>query len=91
MKIQYFAYLRDCTRKKEEEYSDDAPTLRVLISDLCRHYGPGFQKWVMTPEGELSEIAIVLINGNDVRHTGWLETPLSSNDLVSIFPPVAGG
>lgn len=33
------------------------------------------------------EVAILLINGRD----GQLDTPLSADDVVSIFPPVGGG
>lgn len=33
------------------------------------------------------EVAILLINGRD----GQLDTPLSVDDVVSIFPPVGGG
>ena len=91
MKIQYFAHLRDVTRMTEENYTSSAPTLRDLLGDLCRRYGPNFRKWVLTPDGDLSSLAIVLVNGSDVRHTGRLDTPLSPTDLVCIFPPVAGG
>lgn len=34
-----------------------------------------------------AEVAILLINGRD----GQLDTPLSNEDVVSIFPPVGGG
>ncbi len=91
MKIQYFAHLRDITRVSEESYSSSAPTLRVLLNDLCKRYGPAFRNWLITPDGELKNIAIVLVNGNDVRHTGMLDTPLSPNDSICIFPPIAGG
>jgi len=91
MKIQYFVYLRDCTHLAEEQYTAPAPTLRFLLNDLCRRYGQGFSKWLLTEEGELSDIAIILVNGNDVRHSGRLETKLSPDDTVCIFPPVAGG
>lgn len=91
MKIQYFAFLREVTRVREEQYDAHAPTLRVLLDDLSRRYGPGFQKWVLTPEGDLCEIAIILVNGHDVRHDGRLDSPLSPEDTVCIFPPVAGG
>lgn len=33
------------------------------------------------------EVAILLINGRD----GKLDTPLTPEDVVSIFPPVGGG
>ncbi len=91
MKIQYFAYLRDCTHISEEQYTKLAPTLRVLLTDLCARYGPEFRRWLLMPDGELSDIAILLVNGNDVRHTGRLDTPLSPKDTICIFPPVAGG
>jgi MoaD family protein len=91
MKIKYFAHLRDCTRTSEESYTGSAQTLRALLNDLCQQYGAAFRKWVFTPEGELSGIAIVLVNGKDVRDHDWLETTLSPVDDICIFPPVAGG
>ena len=91
MKIHYFAHLRDCTGVSEAAYTAPAPTLRILLNDLCKHYGPLFRKWVLTPEGELSDIAIILVNGRDVRHSGRLETSLLPDDEIFIFPPVAGG
>lgn len=91
MRIQYFAYLRDCTHKTEDIFTDDVPTIGVLMTKLCQQYGNGFRKWILTPEGELSDIAIVLVNGNDIRHSGRLETSLSPDDHICIFPPVAGG
>jgi len=91
MKIHYFAHLRESTGVSDATYTAAAPTLRVLLNDLCRQYGASFRKWMLTPEGELSEIAIVLVNGQDVRHSGRLETPLSPDDEIFIFPPVAGG
>lgn len=33
------------------------------------------------------DVAILLINGRD----GKMDTPLSTSDMVSIFPPVGGG
>ncbi len=91
MKLHYFAHLRDCTGVSDANYTAPAPTLRVLLNDLCRQYGTPFRKWLLTPEGELSDIAIVLVNGQDVRHSGRLDTPLAPDDEVFIFPPVAGG
>ena len=91
MKIHYFAHLRESTGVSDATYTAPAPTLRVLLNDLCRQYGSMFRKWVLTPEGELSEIAIILVNGKDVRHSGRLETALSPDDEIFIFPPVAGG
>ncbi len=46
----------------------------------CRHI-------INTLEIPEEEVAILLINGRD----GQLDTPLSPEDIVSIFPPVGGG
>ena len=91
MKIQYFAHLRDSAGCKEEVWTQKTPILRDLISELCKKYGKSFEKWVLNEDGSLCEIAIILINGNDVRHKAYLDTQLSDEDIVSIFPPVAGG
>ncbi len=91
MIIHYFAYLRDCTHRSTEEYHLPVETLGDLLRDLSRRYGLQFRKWVLTPDGELCEIAILLVNGRDVRDGLRLETPLSPDDEICIFPPVAGG
>lgn len=90
MKVQYFATLRDITRKREEEWTPPASTLRELMQGLVARYGRGFEKWVVH-DGELSGLAIILVDGRDARHTGGLETPLPPDSEIFIFPPVAGG
>jgi len=91
MRIKYFALLRDCTRVSEEQYTGPARLLGELLAELCSRYGPGFRKWVLTPEGDLSDLAIILVNGKDVRDGKRLDTSLSPADDICIFPPVAGG
>ena len=91
MKIKYFAYLRDITHTAAEHYSQPAATIGGLLETLCQRYGPDFSRWIRTPEGGISTIAIILINGKDIRDGAWVDTPLSPDDEVCIFPPVAGG
>jgi len=91
MRIKYFAYLRDVTRVAEEQYTTTAATAGALLDELCRRYGPPFAKWVLKPDGSLSEIAIILVNGRDIRDGVWAETPIAPGDDICIFPPVAGG
>jgi molybdopterin synthase sulfur carrier subunit len=61
-----------------------------LLEQLCDKYGRTFRVAVFDGE-ELSPFVILLVNGRNVRHTGGLDTPLSSTDVVSVFPMVAGG
>lgn len=90
MKILYFALLRQATGKNEEEWTAPAPTLGDLLRALANQYGPEFARWIFK-DGELAPLAIVFVNGRDVRHSGHLGTQLSPDDTIVIFPPVAGG
>jgi molybdopterin synthase sulfur carrier subunit len=90
MKILYFALLRDATGKKEEDWHRPEATLGDLLRDLVVKYGHEFERWVLK-DGDLWDLVIILVNGNDVRQMQRLKTPLAPNDTVVIFPPVGGG
>lgn len=90
MLISYFATLRGITRKAEEDWPHPAATVRALLQALVAAYGDGFARWVL-PDGHDTGLAIVLVNGKDVRSLQGLDTPLQAQDHVFIFPPVAGG
>ncbi|HTO46084.1 MAG TPA: ubiquitin-like small modifier protein 1 [Burkholderiales bacterium] len=89
MRIAYFATLRDVAGKREEGWDRPAATVGDLLRDLVAKYGPEFARWVFE-QGEL-RLAIVLVNGRDVRGLQRLDTPLAPADTVTIFPPVGGG
>ncbi len=90
MKILYFAMLRDVTCKSEETWTRPAATLGELVHDLVATYGKGFERWLVA-DGKMSDLAIIMVNGQDVRHLQGFDTPLQASDTVVIFPPVAGG
>ncbi len=90
MKILYFAMLREVTGKCEETWLRPAGTVGELIHDLTGKYGKGIERWLMM-DGRMSDLAIIMVNGQDVRHLQGFDTPLQASDTVVIFPPVAGG
>ncbi len=91
MVIRYFAFIRDITRVSEQTWTNPPDRLGDLLMTLSRRYGPGFQRWVLEPDGRLSDMSIVLVNGKDSRDLAGLDTPLKPDDIIAIFPPVAGG
>ncbi len=91
MVIRYFAFIRDITRVGEQTWPDPPDRLGDLLRSLSRRYGPGFQRWVLESDGRLSDMSIILINGRDSRDLSGLDTPLKTDDIIAIFPPVAGG
>ena len=90
VQILFFATIRNITREKEIRWTAPAPTLGDLLRDLSARYGPLFQRWVLEGEG-LGTSILIQINGHDARHEGGVAAPLRADDIVAIFPAIAGG
>ena len=90
MVIRFFATIRTATGVKEIEWGQPTPTLGELLRLLSDRYGPEFRRWALDGES-LGGSVMVVINGDDARHKGGLETRLSATDVVSILPMIAGG
>lgn len=91
MQIKYFATLRDVTRKTDESLAAPGETVGELINFLCVKYGKSFAKWVSTEDGGFGSLSIFLVNGQDCRSLNGLQTKIDDTDVISIFPPIAGG
>lgn len=89
MKIKYFAYIRDYTKCKEEDYKY-CETVGKLLRKLCNKYGNKFCSKIFIDD-ELSEEVIILVNGRNIVHLNELKTKMEHKDEISIFPVVAGG
>jgi len=91
MLIRYFATYRMITGRLTEEVS--APgTVLVLLHQLSDVYGDELRKWLLSADGTTKgDNSIVLINGRHVEHLNGVDTVLSEDDVVSLFPTVAGG
>jgi len=90
MKLKIFATYRDLTGCKEMDIPAP-PTAIALLEILAERYGPAFRKKAFTESGEISQEAILLVNGRHISHISGADTPLSEDDIVSLFPMVAGG
>ncbi len=91
MKIHYYATLRDVTKTREETWTEPVKTLADLLEALCKKYGRPFQQWVSWDANGYGKLCIFLVNGQDYRSLDGLQTHLAPDDIISIFPPVAGG
>ena len=91
MIIRYFAFLRDITRVSEHTWTEPAANVGELLVTLSKRYGPNFRRWVLEPDGQLGQLSIVLVNGRDCRELQGMDTPLHPDDIIALFPPVAGG
>jgi len=88
--IRYFADIRLLAKCGEQQLTTQPATLRALLTELAAQHGASFQKRIFD-NGKLSSAVAVMVNGQNVRHLAGLETPLSPDDAISIFPMIAGG
>lgn len=91
MQVKFFAYLREYTGCKivNFPYEED---IYHLAHALCARYGEKLRKKMLSEDGEsLGEEIIILVNGRHVEHLNGIHTKLVPEDVVSIFPVVAGG
>lgn len=89
MIIKFFAFFRDYTGTKETS-AEGCNTLKELLDKLCIRYGRRFTEKVFSGDG-LGDDVIILVNGRHIEHLQGIQTALSENDEISIFPKVAGG
>jgi molybdopterin synthase sulfur carrier subunit len=90
MRVKYFADIRNLSGVDEHEWTGAARTVRELLVQLSRRNGAAFEKRVFEG-GQLSGAIILLVNGRNIEHLNGIDTALGPDDLVAIFPMVAGG
>ena len=90
MEVRYFADIRPLAGTIEEERTSVPPTVNDLLAVLSAEKGPSFENRVF-PGGKLSDTMIILVNGRNILHLNGVQTPLKPDDVVAVFPMVAGG
>ncbi len=65
-------------------------TVAALVDDLERRY-PGLKERICDENGQVRRFVNVFVNGEDIRFLSHLDTPVGTNDEVSIVPAIAGG
>lgn len=89
IEIRLFANYRDAAGGRTLDWeAADGATVGDVVRDLMESY-PDVD--VLTEAGEIRQYVNVLYNGRNVIHGDGLGTPVSDGDVLSLFPPVAGG
>lgn len=91
MKVRLYATLRQIVGEKIVEI----PALaEQTVGDILRalvQLHPRLEDSIWYPDGSLAGHVAVILNGRDIRHLDGVETPLSDEDSMDVFPPVGGG
>ncbi|ELY90694.1 ubiquitin-like small modifier protein 1 [Natrinema altunense] len=88
--LRFFATFRDAVGEKERTrtVADDA-TVGDVLAALENEYD-GLEGQLLE-DGAVRPQLSVLKNGRNVVHMTGVDTSLEAGDVVSVFPPVAGG
>lgn len=81
--------LRKHTEGKDQ-VSAKGSNIREILRDLEGQYS-GFTKNLYGDDGDLKPFINIYINEEDIRFLQDLDTPVESNDTVTILPAIAGG
>ena len=90
MHVLYYSALRTITGLSDEAWQGPESTVGALCASLGKKYGSAFSGWLLAGESS-APAAIILVNGRDARALGGLAAPLSPDDVIALFPPLAGG
>jgi molybdopterin synthase sulfur carrier subunit len=92
MKVNFYATLRQIVGTKTVDISlVEGATVRQLVDEIINQY-PALSPHLIEEDGELCGHVHLIVNGRDATFLDKkMETVLSPDDTVSIFPPVGGG
>jgi len=88
VRVNLYATFRDVAGVKHLELTG------ATVSEVLRRlleFHPEMETELFEAPGVLSERVSVFVNGRDVRYLQGLATPVRPEDVLDLFPPVAGG
>ena len=80
-KVKFFTLIAKAAGS--DGYESRAPTVKALLEEIRELHGEEINRYL--------DACIVLVNGTNIGYLKGARTKLEDDDLVSIFPPVAGG
>ncbi|MGW8226921.1 MAG: ubiquitin-like small modifier protein 1 [Anaerolineales bacterium] len=87
MKIKFYGGLRQIAGNKEQQIT--GATIREVLEKICADNES--LRMAIFDGTDLHQHVRVMVNGRDSELAGGLETPVSADDQIAIFPPIAGG
>ncbi len=90
MEVRVYATFRPIVGGRLVSVEAECATVRDVLSDLVRQY-PALSERVFDEQGGVREYVAIMVGGRDIRHLTGLDTPVSPERELDIFPPVAGG
>jgi len=89
VKVRIPTPLRKHTGQKAEVIAEGA-TIKEVFEHLDRLF-PGFRKSLYEEDGTIKRFINVYLDDEDIRYIGGETAPVTSGNVVSIVPAIAGG
>ncbi len=74
----------------QAEVQVEGATVREAFAHAEALHG-GIADKIFDDSGEIRRFINVFVNGDDVRHSGGVDTAVQAGDEVSVVPAIAGG
>lgn len=89
IELKLFATLRETVGQKSVTRDvEEGATVGAVLRDLVSEY-PDLE--IFDETDEVYDHVNILINGRNIQHLDGLDTTLSADDTIGVFPPVEGG
>jgi molybdopterin synthase sulfur carrier subunit len=89
--IKVFAGLRTGVGAKSIRITTPEELVAGELLKIFTENFPNLKPLIWSEDGNFTGSILVLINGKDIRHQSGLDTLVSPEDKIEIFPPVSGG
>jgi molybdopterin synthase sulfur carrier subunit len=91
MQVRLYATLRQIVGTKIVEVPvHTEKTIGDVLRSLVRQY-PELDESIWHPDGSLAGHVAVILNGRDIRHLEGVDTSITDDGILDVFPPVGGG
>jgi molybdopterin synthase sulfur carrier subunit len=92
MRVNFYATLRPIVGGKTVDFAvEEGITVAQLLDTMITSYPP-LRRQLLNEQGELYPHVHVFVNGRDAPALeAGMQTPLTKDDLLDVFPAVAGG
>jgi len=91
MKVKLFTILKQLAGTGELEVAlEDGDTVGKVLTRLVANY-PALRQHLFDRDGKVESYINIFVNGRSIRFLDGLDTRLSEDDVLALFPPVAGG
>ncbi len=88
--VRAFAELREDLQPESSISLPEGETVRGLLHHLGQR-AVAFLPKILEEDGRLKPYIMILSNGRNIKSLNGLDTSLAEEDVIAIFPPVAGG